>query len=255
MEKRTRRLLFYLAVAIFLLLGYVLVVFALGYKYDFVRGEFLKTGSFQLKTNVPADVYVNDEFAGQTSFLNNNFTASRLLARTYGVRVQSQGYQTWRKDVDVSAGALIEYPSAILLPQSFDEETVASGSFDKKLLTPKVKPKEDLVSPDNQKSLIFNDQEIWVKWLRDSSVQPYKKTGDLELVTRFSQTVKDVQWYRDSNHVIADVGGILKFLEIDTRGGINIFEVTTVEGRFYYDPSTNSVFKMNGESIGQVRLE
>ena len=263
MERRTRRILFYSALLTFLLLGYGLVVFALGYKYDFVRDEFLKTGSFQIEANVSADVYVNDRLTGRTSFLDNSFTASRLLPRTYSVRVQSAGYQTWRKDIEINAGALVKYPTVVLLPQRFNEELVPDGATsptsprvlpDKRLSPSEPKTEREMTSPDGEKYLTFDNHEIWVKWLRDSGSQPFKKTGDNELITRFAQPVKDVQWHRGSSHVIADVGGILEFIEIDTRGGINIFEIAAAEAGFYYDKNQNAVYKSDEKDLIKINL-
>ncbi len=255
MERKTRRFLFYSAIIVFLLLGYGLVVYALGYRYDFIKGKFQKTGSFQVQTNIGASVYLNDELAGETSFLTNSFAKSRLLPRAYAVRVQRRDSQSWQKNIEVEPGALASYPNIILLPQKFNEAAVASGSFDPSQLSPKIKKVKKIASPDGDKSLTFNDHEIFIEWLKDAGRQPFRKAGEIELITRFSQTIRDIQWHKDSEHLIVDAGGILKFIEIDTRGGVNIFEIAAVESGFYYDSGANSVFKMNGSNIAQVRLE
>lgn len=296
MKRKTRRVLFYLSILLFLILGLPVVLFALGYKYDFVQNKFFKTGSFVVGANVRADVYINDELAGTTSFLTRTFSKSRLLPRTYSVRLQNGQYQSWQKLISVEAGFFSSFPRIVLIPQELNEETIASSSlsgitsvkFDSQKKTavvsnerqmetiylengrrelskspPKITPSllpakgtANLVkSPDGEKNAWSNDHEIWVSWLKDTNYQSYRKTGEAELITRLSQKISDVQWYKDSDHLVADVGGILKFIEIDTRDGLNIFDISTVSGPFYYDKDMDAVFKFAGNKLVKTSLK
>lgn len=289
MRKRTRKLLFYLSVLVFLILSFLTVLFALGYKYDFVQNRFFKTGSLELKTNVEAEVYINDELAGGTSFLGDYFSKGRLLPRTYNVRVQNEKYQPWHKLVKIEAGFLSGFPRIVLLQHDFEEVIVASSSIsslsikrfesseglailgNKKKLEQislkngEIKPytqkgaeplaeNPEIISPDGNKSVRTNNRELWVKWIKGSGYQPLKKAGDEELITRFSQTIEDVQWYKDSEHLIANVGGVLKFIEIDTRGSLNMFDIATLSHSFYYNPSQDAVFKFEGNKLVRINL-
>lgn len=279
------------------------MIFALGYKYDFVNNVFVKTGSIQIKANKSADVYLNDELIGKTSFLGNSFSQTRLLPRTYNFRLQGLGYFNWEKNIDIMAGYLVEYPVVVLLPTELMEEIIGSTSlantktirFDKSnglalisngLITesirlstgqklPTASPRstptahssptvvvlsshlEDnlIESPDGQKALWFNEHEIWIKWLSDSDYQPYRKKNNVELITRFANDIKDVQWYRDSSHVLANVSGILKFIEIDTRGGINSYDVAIVNDEFLYDSESDSIYKFEGSELMRIKLK
>lgn len=287
MKKKTRRILFYFSVLIFLILSFLVVLFALGYQYDFVQNKFVKTGSLELKVNTSAEVYINDNFDGKTSFLGDYFSKSQLLPRVYNVRVQSDGYQSWQKLARVSGGFLTSFPEVVLLRKDFNEEMVASSSvsnisirqFDPnnglafignkqkiesinlkngEKKTIKQLPKttaEDIDSPDGNKKVRFNEHEVWVEWTKDSNHQPFQKAGDTELITRFSQTITDAQWYKDSEHLIVNVGGILRFIEIDNRDGINIFDISTISGPFYYDKDQDAVFKFSGNKLIRINLK
>jgi hypothetical protein len=299
MKKKTKRLIFYFSVLVFIVLSWLVVLFALGYKYDFVQNKFFKTGSLAIDLNTEADIYINDNLAGKTSFLGNSFSQSRLLPRTYNIRAQNNKYQSWDKLANVEAGFLTSFPNVVLLPKDFQEKTVASSSLTGKLTvsfdinqktalftsknrsetitlqngeikiikptptpvsTAKIPENSYILSPDNSKQAWLNDHEILVKWLKDSGNQPLKHAGDMELVTRFSQTVSDLQWYKDSEHLIVNVGlpgqgGIIKFIEIDTRGGINIFDITSTSGPFYYDRDLDAVFKIEGTKLIRINLK
>lgn len=277
MSRKTKRLIFYLAILAFVIISLVVVLFALGYKYDFVQNKFFKTGSLELKSNIHADIYINDGLAGDTSFLSDSFSKGRMLPRTYSIRLESEGYQSWKKLVKIEAGFVASYPRVVLLPEDFKEEIVASSSLsginmarfdsEKKMLVVANKQKTEIINlktgekvigarssielkttnsdtstaPDQIKKLKFNDHEIWVEWLKDSSYQPFKRAGQTELITRFSQKLDGVQWYKDSEHLIVSAGGVLKFIEIDDRDGINIFDITTISGPFYYDKDSDQI--------------
>ena len=80
------------------------------------------------------------------------------------------------------------------------------------------------ISPDSKKLLWWNESELWVVWLTDADYQPYHKTGDKELITKFSVKIKKADWFRDNDHIVVDSGGY-KVTEIDKRGGLNIIEI------------------------------
>lgn len=296
MKKKTRRILLCFSVLLFLIVSWLAVLFALGYKYDFVQNKFLKTGSFEIGTNVGADVYINDELSGSTSFLTRTFSKGRLLPRTYSVRLQNEQYQSWQKLIDVEAGAFTSFPRIVLIPREPSEEAIASSSlsgivsikFDSEKRAALISNKRrteviylengrkelpesppqttpspasangkanTIKSPDGEKETWFNDYEIWVSWLKDSGYQPYRKAGETELITRFSQRISGVRWHKNSDHLIADVGGILKFIEIDTRDGLNVFDISTVNEPFYYDAGMDAVFKFEGNKLVKINLK
>ncbi len=308
MKRQTRRGFFFISLLVFIVLSWLTVFYALGYKYDFVQNRFFKTGSFEISASTEAQIYINDELAGATSFLGKSFSKSRLLPRTYTVRAQNDKYQPWQKLIDIEAGIFTDFPRVVLIPQAPVEDTIASGSlkgvtsiqFDAKQgtvainnglqvetisldngqrvslqpfirSTPKPTPSlaanilgatlpagnsevNLLQSPDGNKGIWFNDREVWVKWLRDTDYQPTRKTGDTELVVRFPQKIADVQWYKDSDHLIVSVGGLLEFIEIDNRSGVNIAAIATIDSPFYYDRGANVIFRFVGNKLTRINL-
>jgi hypothetical protein len=299
MRRQTRRGFFFISLLIFIVLSLLTVLYALGYKYDFVQNKFLKTGSFEIGASIEAQVYINDELAGATSFLGKSFSKSRLLPRTYTVRVQNEKYQPWQKLVNVEAGVFTDFPRVVLVPQAPVEDAIASSSlkgiasiqfnaeqgmvavsnelqvetislnngqrvslqpFIRSVPSPTATPRAAngeiniIQSPDGNKGVWLNNREIWVKWLKDTDYQPARKAGDTELVARFSQKISDIQWYKDSDHLIASVGGLLEFIEIDNRGGVNIAAISIIDSPFYYDKGANVIFKFVGNKLTRINL-
>lgn len=139
MTKRTKRLLFYSAVVIFVLLSYVVILYAQGYKYSFSEGKFFRTGSIYIKANEDAKVFMDDKFLNSTSFFGNSYTISGLLPGEYVVRLAKENYSSWQKKISVEEGLVSDYSRTLLLPVSGDEAIVLKQEITN-LLYPTPKP-------------------------------------------------------------------------------------------------------------------
>lgn len=260
MVKRTKQILFYSAIAIFLVSSYIIILYAQGYKYSFSENRFFKTGAVYLKVNTDADIFMNDKFLGNTSFFGNSYRIEGLLPGEHAVRIQKENYSIWQKMVTVEEGFVSEFSRILLIPASGDESEELKKEiallFPILMPSPVGKPtpvptpanepflikkgalmatgenpekiadsvKGFALSKDKNKLAWWTANEVWVMWLNDANYQPYHKKSDRELITRFSTQIKKAAWFRDEDHLIIDSGGY-KILEIDTRGGINIIEI------------------------------
>ena len=247
MSKRLRWVLFYVAFIIFLAASYGTVVYALGYRYDFMGWKFVRTGSLRVIANTSAEIYLNGKLAGKTSFLGDSFSKGQLLPRTYSVRLEKRGYFSWQKNIPVVAGLFIDIPKVVLLPTELPQEVVATASFGFPLTESKIRPTKG-------KLLTFDDHEITVEWLNGTDYQPFKNAGDREVILRTPDLIDDVQWYRDHDHIFVASGGTLYFHEIDKRGGLNSFPLASIKEPFYYDADENAVFLMEHSEIMKMKL-
>ncbi len=105
-----------------MLLSYVVILYAQGYKYSFSEGKFFRTGAISLKVNTDVKVFLDDELEGRTSFFGNSFSIDRLLPGRYKLSVQKDDYSSWQKTVTVEEGLVIDFPQIMLLPEEGEEE-------------------------------------------------------------------------------------------------------------------------------------
>ena len=124
MTKKTRRVLFLGAVALFVLLSILVLIFAFGFRYDFSNNILVKTGSIVLKPNSEAKIFINNKLEGGTSFLNNFFSKKSLLPGTYLVKVTKDKYFTWQKKINVREGLISDFSHIVLFNQEQIEPTV-----------------------------------------------------------------------------------------------------------------------------------
>lgn len=251
MTRKTKLVFFYSAVAVFLLLSYVVILYAQGYKYNFSEGKFFRTGAISLKVNTDAKIFLDDGLEGGTSFFGNSFNIDRLLPGRYKLSVQKDDYSSWQKTVTVEEGLVVDFPRIMLLPEEGEEEQklfdevgllfkelelspMSSASIDPFPLELTEAIKGFRLSENKNKLAWWTNNEIWVMWLNDTNYQPFYKKGDKELVTRFSQTIQNGAWFRDEDHLVLELESrdsknrpysIYKVIEIDKRGGVNIVEL------------------------------
>jgi hypothetical protein len=61
-----------------------------------------------------------------------------------------------------------------------------------------------------------------VIYLEDILLQPYKKAGDKELVTRFAQNISQALFFPDNEHIAFVAGDQIKVIELDGRDQRNL---------------------------------
>lgn len=80
-------------------------------------------------------------------------------------------------------------------------------------------------SDDGKKFLFFTGNEISVVFTRDWEEQPYRESGDIVQVARFSADVSHPQWTEDYEHVLFAARDGIKLAELDRRDRRNIVTV------------------------------
>jgi len=112
MQKKTRRIIFYIFLAIFLFLAPAITLYSLGYDFDFEEQKFVTTGAIYLKSYPSkADVYINNKIKGKTSkFIR------RLIPKTYDVKIEKEEYHPWQKKLTVKKGLVTKADNILLVP-------------------------------------------------------------------------------------------------------------------------------------------
>ncbi|OGI29537.1 MAG: hypothetical protein A2288_01485 [Candidatus Moranbacteria bacterium RIFOXYA12_FULL_44_15] len=89
-------------------------------------------------------------------------------------------------------------------------------------------------SDDGKKMLFWTDNEIFVYFLRDWKVQPIREENELQTITRYSEPIRNVQWFWDYEHVVFSTGRFIKIIELDGRDKRNCMDIasTNIEKPF-----------------------
>lgn len=111
-------------------------------------------------------------------------------------------------------------------------------------------------SGDNKKFLIRTANELWILYLEDILIQPYKKAGDKELITRFSQPITQAIFYPDNEHIAFVVGDRIKIAELDGRDQRNTIDfISAPQPQIYFDEATSYFYYLTQNGLFRVKLD
>lgn len=123
MKRTVRRTIFYGMTLAFLIITPVIVLYAIGYSFDFSRHILEPTGGIFVKTNTAGiSVFLNGEPYTTASFLTRGVLIAGLEPGAYRVEISKPGYFPWRKTVDVAEQLIQEFRFIILVPQTPNTE-------------------------------------------------------------------------------------------------------------------------------------
>lgn len=126
MSIKTRRFIYSAFIVFFILAAGYIVLYAMGYKYNWPKKIFERTGVFFIKS-YPKDseVYLNNiKQKEQTPALIN-----RLLPNFYQIKVGKTGYFDWQKNLSISPDTTTFIEDISLFKSNQKIELLASGNF------------------------------------------------------------------------------------------------------------------------------
>lgn len=83
-------------------------------------------------------------------------------------------------------------------------------------------------SDDGKKLLFWNDHEIWTYFVRKWEVQPVRMENEMLPVTQLADSIENVQWSRDYEHVLFTNDNKVKLTEIDKRDNRNMSDILSL---------------------------
>ena len=123
MTRKTRRTLFFIAVIAFLAIGFVVIMHAQGYRWDFKNSKFVLAGAIYVKPVSPpeTEITVNNKLADNKSAA---LIKNLLPTRKYQVRVAKTDYQTWEKEFEVAPGFVLNAENIVLFPEKLKTQII-----------------------------------------------------------------------------------------------------------------------------------
>ena len=112
MTRKTRRIIFYVFLLIFIIVVPLIILYALGYTFDFEKRIIVPTGGIYLKS-LPsgADIYINDKPSGKT----NKFI-KRLPPKIYDIEITKTDFYPWHKKLTIEPGLVAKASNVLLVP-------------------------------------------------------------------------------------------------------------------------------------------
>ena len=123
MTRRTRRILFSTAVVAFVAIGFVVLMYAQGYRWDFQNNKFVLAGAIYIEPIGPkeTDISVNNK---STDNKSASLIKNLLPMRKYDVKVTKADYQPWEKEFEVTPGIVVNAENIILFPETLKTQII-----------------------------------------------------------------------------------------------------------------------------------
>lgn len=118
MTYRTRRIIFWALVGLFIIISPLTVFYSKGYRFDFQKWEVFKIGGLNLQIKInDAKIFINNRLKAQSGGLLYSSNFFKLLPGTYKIRIAKENYQDWQKDLTVKPNLVTDAYNIILFPQ------------------------------------------------------------------------------------------------------------------------------------------
>ena len=105
-------------------------------------------------------------------------------------------------------------------------------------------------SNDGKKLLFWTDNGISTYFLRQWSVQPERFENEVQDITRYSDQIRNVQWFKDYEHVIFNTGQYTKIIELDARDhrvSMDLLKTNTASPSIVYNNYLERLFFTDSE--------
>ncbi|MDP3769787.1 MAG: PEGA domain-containing protein [Candidatus Sungbacteria bacterium] len=117
MTRHTRRIFFYIGLAIFLLIAPLLISYSLGYTLNLSKGIVEKTGGIFIKSKTPRlSIFLNGQFIKETSYLSGGALLTEITPGNHRLRLEKTGYHPWSKTIPVELSVVTDLRNIILIP-------------------------------------------------------------------------------------------------------------------------------------------
>lgn len=257
MTRQTRRLLFLGFALVFFAVSPFIIRYAQGYRFDIKTLNFTRTGALFLKVRpVKATLLLDKKLTRETGILGGSIFIRDLLPKPYNLEVTKDGYQPWRKTIEVEPELVTEARHIILFKNSYEVFSTTTPPLSSGLFSTSTRAILKATSTDGNKLLLRNRNELTVEFLEDIDEQPFRKKGEREVIVRFSEAITDAVWHDGSEHVFFAVGGHIKVAELDARGGRNIHDLAKAENaRLSWSKKDRRLSFTDGGVLKWIQLE
>lgn len=208
MNKKTRTILFYSCVTLFLIAASLILLYFQGYMVNLNPPEngqvFTQTGGFYFKTTPQnAQAFLDGKLKKKPDFLFGDLFIKNLLPKFYSVSIQKDGYLSWEKNLEVKANLVTENKNIVLIPKNPDLKLLATGVQDffvspdgSKIIYKKISTEKN-TSPGSKSS--------WYLTVFDLNKNVESSLTDDNKLAKTKADFIDLQWFPDSKKILLNV--------------------------------------------------
>jgi len=117
MTKKNRRIFFYGAVAVFVILTPILIAYSLGYTFHPSTGELERTGGIFIKSKTPRlSIFLDGTFVKVTSYLSGDALLADITPGAHHLRLEKTDFRPWSITLRVEPAMVTDLRNILLIP-------------------------------------------------------------------------------------------------------------------------------------------
>lgn len=116
MTRLTRRIFFYSAIAVFVLLAPILIAYSLGYTFHSDTRLLERTGGIFIKSKTPRiSIFLDGTFIKETSYLSGGALITEIVPGTHRLRLEKTNYHPWSTTIHVEPELVTDLRNILLV--------------------------------------------------------------------------------------------------------------------------------------------
>lgn len=277
MTRNARRRLFYALLALFLVFGTGIVLYAQGWRFDFSTGKFGEVGAIYVRSFPDyAQITLNGKpIQSQVGFLSPGTLISNLFPKNYEVGLSVPGYDRWTEKAAVAPMLVTEFKYAVLVPQNATD--TASGtkaiiltlqSSTRAIASAAIAARHLTLAGGNLligSTTLANDVRSFslsadgttVAALENKSIEVFS-FNNRSTYYRFNlpnlANIKQLVWYRDDEHLFVIYPNSISFLDLADTSLVNFTTIGTEISFAAYDPDANVLYVTQQRKLKEYRF-
>ncbi|MFA6304667.1 MAG: PEGA domain-containing protein [Patescibacteria group bacterium] len=239
MNLNSRRYLVIILTLIFVIIAPTLILYGLGYKYDWAKKRLEKTGVFFIKSFPKgADIYL--EGIKLKKKTPNQIT--RLLPKTYEVKIAQEGFRPWLKNLAIEPQITTFIEDVSLFYQQPEIKTLAKGSF------------TDFLTSQNLENIALIEKgkdNKYILWFynpnNESFSKLYESTKNLQLLS-WSDSGQKILLQENSDYLVVNKN------QPDLVYNLNKIYKTTFDQLKWDALNDNLLYGLKNQQLGLINL-
>ncbi|MGA2417894.1 MAG: PEGA domain-containing protein [Candidatus Staskawiczbacteria bacterium] len=126
MTKKTRLIILLVCVACFLIVAPVLVLYSMGYRFDFEKMKITATGGIYVRTFPAADkITIDSNISEKPGIFANSIFVQSLLPKNHTISIKKDGYYDYFKTLPVQEKQVTKLENVLLFKKNIQFSVVA----------------------------------------------------------------------------------------------------------------------------------
>ena len=185
MTKKTRTIILIICVALFLVVSPILIMYSMGYRYDFKNLKITATGGIYIRTFPTADqISIDSAKSQKPGMFSNSVFTQNLLPGDHSVLIKKDGYYDYNKTLPVEEKEVTKLENVLLFKTNILFEVLVDQT--KSPFLPENQPEKYTIVANN---LYYSDSSENAKL---TTLQ--KNTSLIKNLVAFTTSGNDIIW-------------------------------------------------------------